>query len=354
MAKTTSAGAAALATTARPEPDATCVAHDAVTGVASSAPGTSVGLTSAALAPVPACSGDPVTAAPILRPPIGPTIRRHRLGAELKRLREARSLRLEDVAPSLGVAPSTLSRIENGKAPARTSYVRILLGLYRVDDPEHRRLLADLAREGQRKGWWAGYEDLLPAGAAEYLGLEAAASQVCEFAVQAVPGLLQTADYAAAAWRASQPGTSADQLARLAEFTLRRQQFAREGGTGLHVVIDEAALIRPVGSIQIMAGQMDHLAAAARSVTVQVVALTEPLPRLSLPFTVLRFADPADADAAYMSNASGHVEITMREAEVRALRRTFAALSKAAMSAEESASLFRCLAVRHARQLVKA
>ena len=38
-----------------------------------------------------------------------------------RRLREARLLRLEDVAARLGVAPSTLSRIETGLAPARTS-----------------------------------------------------------------------------------------------------------------------------------------------------------------------------------------------------------------------------------------
>ena len=50
-----------------------------------------------------------------------PTVRRHRLGAELRRLREARSLRLKDVAAMLDVAPSTISRIETAKTPTRTS-----------------------------------------------------------------------------------------------------------------------------------------------------------------------------------------------------------------------------------------
>src|SRR5580693_8015183 len=83
----------------------------------------------------------------------GPTIRRRRLGTDLRRLREARSLKLEEVAVHLGVAPSTLSRIETGKAPTRTSYLAVMLDLYGVTDASQRALLADLAREGQRRGW---------------------------------------------------------------------------------------------------------------------------------------------------------------------------------------------------------
>jgi DNA-binding XRE family transcriptional regulator len=93
---------------------------------------------------------------------VGPTIRRRRLGTELRRLRESRSLRLQDVASSLGVAASTVSRIETGNAPTRTSYLTVMLELYGVADPADRRALIEMAREGQRKGWWAPSEDLLP------------------------------------------------------------------------------------------------------------------------------------------------------------------------------------------------
>ena len=47
----------------------------------------------------------------------GPTVRRRRLGTELRKLRESNGYKLEEVAAQLGVAPSTLSRIETGKAP---------------------------------------------------------------------------------------------------------------------------------------------------------------------------------------------------------------------------------------------
>src|ERR1700751_4442805 len=94
----------------------------------------------------------------------GPTVRRRRLGTELRRLRDSAGYKLEEVAGLLGVAPSTLSRIETGKAPTKSAYLSHLLELYRVTDPGQRQILVDMAREGHRKGWWAAYDDVLPSG----------------------------------------------------------------------------------------------------------------------------------------------------------------------------------------------
>src|SRR5712691_8958569 len=104
---------------------------------------------------------------------IGPTVRRRRLGTELRRLRETHSLKLEEVADKLGVAASTLSRIETGKAPTRSAYLTAMLDMYGVDDAAQRQVLIDMAREGHRKGWWAAYEDVLPSGFDIFVGLEA-------------------------------------------------------------------------------------------------------------------------------------------------------------------------------------
>jgi transcriptional regulator with XRE-family HTH domain len=190
--------------------------------------------------------------------PTGPTIRRHRLGLELRRFREAAGLRLEDAAAELSVAPSTLSRIETGQAPARTSYVRMLLDRYGVTGDAELRQLTDWAREGQRKGWWADYAHLLPVGAGTYLGLEAAASAIRTFAVQIVPGLLQTGDYAAAVSSTARSDLSPDAARSLAAVTLRRPDFLR-GCHRVHAIIDESALLRSVGTASIMAAQLAHL-----------------------------------------------------------------------------------------------
>jgi transcriptional regulator with XRE-family HTH domain len=268
---------------------------------------------------------------------LGPTIRRRRLGAELRRLRESRGLRLEDVAVKLGVAPSTLSRIETGKAPARTSYVHTMLGMYGIDDPEQQRHLIDLAREGQRKGWWAGYDDLLPPGAGDYLGLEADARKICTFAVQAIPGLLQTAGYAAAVIRAARPGLSTEQYDRLVTVTMRRQEFC-SGRREVHAVIDESALLRAFGSAEVMAAQLGHLAAAGPLITIQVLRLTSPQ-ILSAGFTILSFTDQADSDIGCGSENGDQVNVTADSDNITRLRSTFTQLTQHADTPASSAEL---------------
>src|SRR5579872_613976 len=78
------------------------------------------------------CPGVPSRRGGRMTASIGPTVRRRRLGTELRRLREAHSLKLEEVADKLGLAASTLSRIETGKAPTRTAYLSAMLDLYGV------------------------------------------------------------------------------------------------------------------------------------------------------------------------------------------------------------------------------
>ena len=269
---------------------------------------------------------------------IGPTIRRHRLGAELRKLREAGGYRLEDVAAKLDVAASTLSRIETGKAPARTSYVHAMLDFYEVNDSRQRQYLADLAREGQRKGWWAQYDDMLPAGAGVFLGLESAAASICTFAVQTVPALLQASGYAEAVIRAARPGFTGEQVQDLAAVTMRRQELSRDH-CKLHAVIDESALLRTVGSADVMARQLDHLAGAMTSpdVTIQVLRMTAPAQVLCPGFTIMGFAHQADADVASRNENEEHVTVVSNGEELARLRRTFAELSRHAESAASSA-----------------
>lgn len=277
----------------------------------------------------------------------GPTIRRRRLGTDLRRLREARSLRLEDVAARLEVAPSTLSRIETGKAPTRTSYLTVMLDLYGVDDPGQRQRMADLAREGQRKGWWAQCDDLLAAGVGSYLGLEAAACAVRSFAVDVIPGLVQTRGYATAVSAASRPDLSADQVKRLTWVQTRRKDMLAAGAE-LHLVLDEAVLRRTIGTPSVLTAQLEHLlAVAARpSTTVQVLSLAGTRPVLSDSFTVLSFTDQADPDVGYLGGVKGQAIRRERASDVRAMRNAFDELSRAALSPPDTADLITRLIAR--------
>jgi transcriptional regulator with XRE-family HTH domain len=278
----------------------------------------------------------------------GPAIRRHRLGSQLRQLREARALRLEDVAAQLGVAPSTLSRIENGSAPTRTSYLKLMLDLYQVSDPVQRGLLADLASEGQRQDLWACHRDVLPPGAAAYLGIEAAATSMRGYYDHAVPGLLQTASYAAAAIKALWPRLSEEQAARLVMLTTRRQCILGDGQHRLHLVIDEATLLRSLAPPDVMAAQLDHLRAltASPALTIQVAALARTRPLLSPPFTLLSFGAAGDPDVACRLGPAGRITRTTKTVDIRELRQTFATLAANALPPAESATLISQLADR--------
>jgi transcriptional regulator with XRE-family HTH domain len=264
----------------------------------------------------------------------------------------AKGLRLEDVAGRLGVAPSTLSRIETGKAPTRTSYLTLLLDIYGVTDTGHRRQLSDSAREGQRKGWWADSNDLLSVNTRHYLSLEPAATRICAYAPELIPDLLQAPDYALAAIRATRPGIRPNPARQLAAITSRRQDILRRDGFSLHAVIDESALRTTIGSSDVMAGQIRHLAevAATPAVTVQVLPMATTKPVLCAPATLLGF--PADPDIACTGGACGPIAFC-DNASARTTKDAFARLANAALPADESARLISTLANRPYRELSK-
>ena len=72
-----------------------------------------------------------------------PTIRRRRLAAELRRLREERGLTIEQVAQQIDWHPTKLSRVETGKQAVQPSEVRGLLDVLGARDAAQSRRLSD-------------------------------------------------------------------------------------------------------------------------------------------------------------------------------------------------------------------
>ena len=273
---------------------------------------------------------------------VGPTVRRRRLGSELRRLREAHSFKLEDAAERLGLAPSTLSRIETGKAPTRTAYLTTMFDMYGVVDPAHRQALTDMARDGHRKGWWAVYDDVLPTGFDIYVGLEAEAAALRVFEDQVVNGLLQTKDYAQIVTSAVRMQQSARQIERAVELRVQRQEaLTRDDPLKLWLILNEAVILRTVGGAEVMHGQLTHLLEASDwpSVTLQVLPLSSGAhPALNGPFCILEFPERTDLDVVYTEGVAGHAYLE-RDSDVRACAETFDLLRAAALSPADSADL---------------
>ena len=201
-----------------------------------------------------------------------PTVRRRRLGIELRRLREEAGLTIDQVAQRLECSDSKISRIETGQVSATPRDVRDMLKIYEVGE-EQRAELLQIAREARQKSWWQAYGDIPVPPAVAF---KADAFSMSIYQALAVPGLFQTKDYARAVLRAMRPELAPGQIERRVELRLARQPIlTRDQPPALWVVLDEAALRRPIGGLEIMRKQLEHLleAAAWPNVSVQVLPL---------------------------------------------------------------------------------
>ena len=282
--------------------------------------------------------------------PLGPTVRRRRLGAELRRLREANSLKLEEVADQLGLAPSTLSRIETGKAPTKTAYLTSMLAMYGVDDPAVRKVLIDMAREGHRKGWWSIYDDVLPSGFDIYVGLEAEASGLRSYETNVVHGLVQTTDYALAVLRELRPRDSEDQLSRGVDLRMQRQRLLdSDPALDLWLILDEAAIRRNIGGSRVMRPQLEQLIQASRqaNVTLQVLGFEAGAHAgLVGPFSILEFPERGDSEVAFAESVGGMIYLE-KDREVRACAEAFDRMRAAALSPAASVELIQQVREEH-------
>jgi transcriptional regulator with XRE-family HTH domain len=278
---------------------------------------------------------------------VGPTVRRRRLGSELRRLREAQSIKLEEVAERLGLAPSTLSRIETGKAPTRTAYLNSMLELYGVDDPAQRQVLLDMAREGHRKGWWAVWDGVLPTGFGIYVGLEAEASSLRIYESQVVHGLLQTEEYARMVMTIVRRRQTAEEIDRLVTLRLQRQEvLLRADPIDLWIILDEAVLRRMTAPKDMMLRQFEHLCEASSwpNVTLQILPFGAGLHAgLGGPFAIIEFPERFDPDVVYSEGVTGQAYMEEREREVRARSEAFDLLRATALPPAESLRLIQSI-----------
>ena len=274
---------------------------------------------------------------------IGPTVRRRRLGSELRRLREAQSIKLEEVAERLGLAPSTLSRIETGKAPTRTAYLNSMLELYGVSDPSQRQVMLEMAREGHRKGWWPVWDGVLPTGFGIYVGLEAEAASLRVYEAQVAHGLLQTEDYARAVMTTVRRRQTPEEIDRLVSLRMQRQEVLFGADPlELWIILDEAVLRRMTAPADIMHRQLEHLCEASGwpNVTLQVLTFGSGLhPGLGGPFAIIEFPERFDPDVVYSEGVTGQAYIEEREREVRARSEAFDLLRATALPPADSARL---------------
>jgi transcriptional regulator with XRE-family HTH domain len=272
-----------------------------------------------------------------------PTIRRRRLGAELRRRREFAGVTIESVADRLECSASKISRIETGHTSATPRDVRDMLGIYGVSGDECEELV-QISREARQKGWWHPYSAVLTGA---YVGLEAAADSIRAYEQQVVPGLLQTEDYARAMIRAARPDITANEVERRVSVRMGRQALlTQDDPIDLWVVLDEAVVSRPVGGHAVMRAQLQRLADAADlpNVTIQILPFEAGAHAgMDGTFAILDFPEPGDPDVVYAENATGGLFLEKGD-ELRKYIFIFDHIRAAALRPEESVALVMKLA----------
>ncbi|MEU5827695.1 helix-turn-helix domain-containing protein [Micromonospora tulbaghiae] len=257
--------------------------------------------------------------------------------AALRRLREQTGMTADQAAKEVGISKSAISRIENAQVSVMPPVARGLLELYGVEGDEVDALV-QVARDARKRGWWQAYDDVLPDWFEVYVGLEAEASEIRAFQPQLIPGLLQTADYARAVIRAEHPDAPNDEVDRRVELRMRRQDA--ETPPKLWVVLDEAALRRPVGGAELFAAQLRRLAEEAdrpgRTIQILTFGAGE-YGSMGSAFSVLTFPEPADPGVVYVETRAG--SLYLEGQQVREYSRVFEHLVATAAGARESRDL---------------
>ncbi|GHB17886.1 helix-turn-helix domain-containing protein [Streptomyces chryseus] len=237
---------------------------------------------------------------------VNPTVRRRRLGQELRRLRELKGMTAEEVAERLLVSQSKISRLENGRRSISQRDVRDLCGVYDVEDHRIVDSLMQMAKDSRQQGWWHAFGDI---PYSVYIGLETDAASLRVYDPQIVPGLLQTPRYAEALITGALPETAAGDVEKRVNVRLRRQEriLTAEQPLRLWAVIDEAALRRVVGDRQLMREQLEHLVEQSQlpHVTVQILPFDMGAhPGISGHYAILEFPDAADSSVVYIEGVT--------------------------------------------------
>ncbi|GAA0430654.1 transcriptional regulator [Acrocarpospora corrugata] len=262
-----------------------------------------------------------------------PTVRLRRLAGELIRLRCEAGYSREEVAQLLGLASSTVYRIETGHTRPQGRTMRDLLSLYGANGHERDALL-ELIRDAGRRGWWHHFGDVLPG---PYVGLEAEAASVRNYEPVMLPGLLETEAYARSVISAAlveDPG----EIERRITVRLERQRRLSDPAFELWVVLDEAALRRPVGGPYVMAEQLRRLQEIAiqPNVTIQVLPFDAgAYLGMGNPLAILTFPHPEDSDVVFLESAGGELYLESSD-DVRRYALVFDHLRAAALSPEKS------------------
>lgn len=246
---------------------------------------------------------------------------------ELRRRRRLAGLSQADLARQMNYSPALIGMVETHQRPPTHEFLAVC---DRV-----------LGCDGALLGLWPLLaHDVHPHWFRSFVALEAEAVALNEFEVLAIPGLLQTEDYARANLVVGWPPKPAAEIETSIAARLQRQQILeRDDPPLLWFVIDESVLFRPFGSRQIMVDQLWHLVRATERPFIRLSVL--PMASSSHigvdgAFALMEL--PRQERIAYIEGPAAG-QVISDPAAVERCRLAFDAIRGQALSVEESVEL---------------
>jgi transcriptional regulator with XRE-family HTH domain len=209
--------------------------------------------------------------------PVEPTPRRRRLGAEIRRAREALGWTQEEAAEKLGYkALSTVSKIEKGVQGVKFQQLPHFFEVLRIDDPEVREHWRDLVRKAGEPDWWQRFEGVVNDPLGDYLSEIEQADSLFVWNPVVLHALLQTEEYERAVIEGSRAWKTAEDIDRFVAMRRehRHNMLNRKPPLKIWAVLPEGLLRQQVGSRDVARAQIEHLIHLARAdsnITLQVL-----------------------------------------------------------------------------------
>jgi hypothetical protein len=270
-----------------------------------------------------------------------PSAHRRRLGVDLRRSREALNLTQQQAADQLEWSLSKLIRIETGAHGVSVSDLRSMIGLYRISDQHRIDALLAAARASRAKAWWSPYRDVVPTPFARYLGYEASAVSFRIFHPFLVPGLLQTAGYAAELLKTLPDERRAQLLLELKRD--RQERVFAQPGPSFAFIMGEEGLYRWIGGREVMQRQLAQLAeVAGRAKTkLQILPFSAgAYPGMAGPLVLLRLAENGE-EVAFLESVGGDELMHDEQETIDRYAKYFEIMVKKSLSPERSEALLR-------------
>lgn len=270
--------------------------------------------------------------------PQGPTVRRRIVASEIKRLRTTLGIQQQAAAADNELEQSALSRYEQAKSSMTVHVAERLFRYYGVEAEQLESMLK-LVRGSRKRGWMKDFAGRIPDWFEGFVALERDASQMSDFAIHVLPGLLQTEAYARSVMLG---GIETSNVEEITQARIKRAEvFEAEKPPEYWAVLCESALQCMVGGQKVMEAQLRHILALTdkQNITIQVLPNSAGAhPSMVNPFLLLRFDIAPHYGIVYMDYLTGSI-YRDDPAEVGLYDRAFRHIIKNAMSEKASQDL---------------